>query len=99
MFRNTSLTDDSHVAFSYRLGDLDNTRRYLTPGRKIRYSNLELFDASNLDGDGEIVPSDSPRAHYNKGNAMFVSSMSTLKRSSPTIHLFVFSYLQFLFSA
>lgn len=39
----------------------------------MRYQHLELFDASNLDGEGEIVPSDSPRAHYNKGNAIFVS--------------------------
>lgn len=39
----------------------------------MRYDNLELFDASNLDGAGDIVPPDSPRAHYNKGNAMFVS--------------------------
>lgn len=72
MFRNTGLTDDTHVAFSRRLGELDNIARYMTAGRKLRYQHLELFDASNLDGEGEIVKPDSPRAHYNKGNALFV---------------------------
>ncbi|KAL1883954.1 hypothetical protein Daus18300_000062 [Diaporthe australafricana] len=83
VFRRTGLTDDSHVAFSKRLGDLDNIRRYLTAGRKLRYENLELFDAGNLDGEGDIVPPDSPRAHYNRGNALFhVDSSFNPRRAS-----------------
>ncbi|KAF3765518.1 taurine catabolism dioxygenase [Cryphonectria parasitica EP155] len=83
VFRNTNLTDDSHVAFSRRLGELDNIARYITPGRKLRYTQLELFDASNLDGDGAVVPSDSPRAHYNRGNALFhVDSSFNPRRAS-----------------
>ncbi|KAI3394564.1 hypothetical protein diail_2555, partial [Diaporthe ilicicola] len=83
VFRRTGLTDDEHVTFSRRLGELDNIRRYLTAGRKLRYESLELFDAGNLDADGEIVPSDSPRAHYNKGNALFhVDSSFNPRRSS-----------------
>lgn len=77
VFRATALIDDAHVALARRLlgPELDNVRRYLTAAgpRRLRYDNLELFDASNLDGAGDIVPPDSPRAHYNKGNAMFVS--------------------------
>lgn len=83
VFRRTGLTDDSHVAFSRRFGELDNIKRYLTPGRKLRYELLELFDAGNLDADGEIVPPDHPRAHYNKGNALFhVDSSFNPRRSS-----------------
>lgn len=76
VFRRTGLTDASHVSFSRRFGDLDNISRYITPGRKLRYSHLELFDASNLDGDGAVVPRDSPRAHYNRGNALFHTDSS-----------------------
>lgn len=83
VFRNTGLTDDSHVAFSRRFGELDNIKRYLTPGRKLRYEHLELFDASNLDADGEIVQPDHPRAQYNKGNALFhVDSSFNPRRAS-----------------
>ncbi len=71
MFRDTGLTDDSHVAFSYKLGDLDNIKRYLSPGRKMRYKHVELFDAGNLDGDNNIIDPDSPRAHSNRGNMLF----------------------------
>ncbi|KAJ0124715.1 lpha-ketoglutarate-dependentdichlorophenoxyacetate [Diaporthe amygdali] len=83
VFRRTGLDDDTHVAFSKKLGELDNIKRYLTAGRKLRYENLELFDAGNLDGEGEIVPPDSPRAHYNKGNALFhVDSSFNPRRAS-----------------
>lgn len=83
VFRRTGLTDDTHVAFSRRFGELDNIKRYLTPGRKLRYEHLELFDAGNLDADGEIVPADHPRAHYNKGNSLFhVDSSFNPRRAS-----------------
>ncbi|KAH8778506.1 hypothetical protein F5883DRAFT_215803 [Diaporthe sp. PMI_573] len=83
VFRRTGLTDDTHVAFSRKLGELDNIKRYLTPGRKLRYEHLELFDAGNLDAEGDIVPPDHPRAHYNKGNALFhVDSSFNPRRSS-----------------
>ncbi|KAL1879104.1 hypothetical protein VTK73DRAFT_7328 [Phialemonium thermophilum] len=71
VFRRTSLTDDSHVAFSKRLGELDNVKRYLQGGRKLRYQHLELFDAGNLDENNKIIDPDSPRAHANRGNGLF----------------------------
>ena len=37
----------------------------------MRCSRIELFDAGNLDDDGAVIPADSPRAHYNRGNAFF----------------------------
>ncbi|CAK7210392.1 hypothetical protein SCUCBS95973_000766 [Sporothrix curviconia] len=83
VFRDTGLDDDGHVVFSKRLGDLDNIERYLTPGRKLRYRHLELFDAGNLDNDGSILDPESPRAHQAKGNGIFhVDSSFNPRRAS-----------------
>ena len=76
VFRDTRLTDESHVAFSRRLGALDDIGRYLTPDRKLRYQHLELFDASNLDSEGAILSPTSQRAHANRGNGIFHADSS-----------------------
>lgn len=77
------MTDAQHVAFSARIGALDNVRRYLTNGRKLRYDHYELFDAGNVDEDGGPIAPDSPRAHYNRGNALFhVDSSFNPRRAS-----------------
>lgn len=55
----------------------------------MRYQHSELFDASNLDGEGEVVPSDSPRVHYNKGNAIFVRVSPILAICIPSVHFVV----------
>ncbi|EAT83517.2 hypothetical protein SNOG_09325 [Parastagonospora nodorum SN15] len=83
VFRNTGLSDAKHVEFSSRIGALDNVRRYLTGGRKLRYTHYELFDAGNVDEEGNAIDPDSPRAHYNKGNALFhVDSSFNPRRAS-----------------
>jgi alpha-ketoglutarate-dependent 2,4-dichlorophenoxyacetate dioxygenase len=83
LFRNTNLTDDQHVQFSTRIGELDNVKRYLTNGRKLRYTHYELFDAGNIDETGSAIDPESPRAHYNKGNSLFhVDSSFNPRRAS-----------------
>ncbi|OAA57943.1 Taurine catabolism dioxygenase TauD/TfdA [Niveomyces insectorum RCEF 264] len=83
VFRATGLDDDSHVAFSRRLGDLDDIGRYLTPGRKLRYRHIELFDAGNVDEHGRLLHPDSARAHQAKGNGLFhVDSSFNPRRAS-----------------
>ena len=83
VFRNTGLTDDAHVAFSRRLGALDDIRRYLSPQRRLRYEHVELFDAGNLDEHNRVVAADSPRAHANRGNTLFhVDSSFNPRRAS-----------------
>jgi alpha-ketoglutarate-dependent 2,4-dichlorophenoxyacetate dioxygenase len=83
VFRNTGMSDAQHVDFSARIGELDNVRRYLTGGRKLRYTHYELFDAGNVDEEGNPIDPDSPRAHYNKGNALFhVDSSFNPRRAS-----------------
>lgn len=66
MFRKTGLDDTRHVQFSRLLGDLDDIKPYMTAGRKLKFPYYELFDAGNLDNDGEILDPDSPRSHYGK---------------------------------
>jgi hypothetical protein len=38
----------------------------LDSDRKLRYEYYELFDAGNIDDNGNILEPDSPRAQYNK---------------------------------
>ncbi|KAK3110504.1 hypothetical protein LTR53_015147, partial [Teratosphaeriaceae sp. CCFEE 6253] len=83
VFRNPGLTDESHVAFSRRFGDLDDIRPYMTGGRKPRYAHYELFDAGNVLDDGSVLSPDAPRAHYGKGNGLFhVDSSFNPRRAS-----------------
>jgi len=66
-----------------RLGALDNVRRYLTAGRKLRYAHYELFDAGNVAEDGTVLDPEAPRSHYNKGNMLFhVDSSFNPRRAS-----------------
>ncbi|KAI1846388.1 hypothetical protein JX266_007593 [Neoarthrinium moseri] len=82
VFRSTGLSDEKHVEFSRRFGDLDNIARYLTGGRKPRYELLELFDAGNIE-NGAVVAKDSVRGHYNRGNALWhVDSSFNPRRAS-----------------
>ncbi|EXJ62758.1 alpha-ketoglutarate-dependent 2,4-dichlorophenoxyacetate dioxygenase [Cladophialophora yegresii CBS 114405] len=83
MFRSTGLSDEAHIAFSKRIGDLDTMRRYMVDGRKPRYGHYELFDAGNIDDQGGVLDPNSPRAHYGKGNALFhVDSSFNPRRAS-----------------
>jgi hypothetical protein len=66
VFRDTGLDDTRHVEFSKRFGDLDDIKPYLTNGRKAKFPYYELFDAGNLDDEGNPIALDSQRSHYNK---------------------------------
>lgn len=70
VFRNTGLSDDAHVAFSRRFGELDSTERYFSNGRKPRYEHYELFDAGNVTVEPLLLPSssDSPRSDSHSHN-------------------------------
>jgi alpha-ketoglutarate-dependent 2,4-dichlorophenoxyacetate dioxygenase len=73
----------THVEFSKRFGDLDDIRPYMTGGRKPRYEYYELFDAGNVDNEGNVLTMDSPRTHYGKGNGFFhVDSSFNPRRAS-----------------
>lgn len=66
MFRKTGLSDESHIAFARRFGELDDVKPYITAGRQHRLKHYELFDVSNVASDGSILDADGPRGQANK---------------------------------
>ncbi|KAJ5492163.1 Taurine catabolism dioxygenase TauD/TfdA [Penicillium expansum] len=66
VFRRTGLTDEGHIAFSKKFGELDDVKPYITAGRKHRLKHTELFDISNIGADGSILDPTSPRGEANK---------------------------------
>jgi alpha-ketoglutarate-dependent 2,4-dichlorophenoxyacetate dioxygenase len=73
VFRNTGLTDESHIAFSYLFGKLEFAPSLFGKGKRFNYP--ELFDAGNLDANGNILADDRRRL-YNKGNALWHTDSS-----------------------
>lgn len=68
MFRKTGLDDESHIRFSRNFGHLE--RAPARPGGKSRLAHRELFDASNLDVDGNIAR-DPGAVTYRKGDRLW----------------------------
>lgn len=66
VFRGTSLTDESHLAFARHFGELDDVKPYVKAGRPNRLKYDELFDVSNVEMDGTILDPGSPRGQANK---------------------------------
>jgi alpha-ketoglutarate-dependent 2,4-dichlorophenoxyacetate dioxygenase len=76
VIRDQVLTDDDQIRFTRAFGPLE-----LLPNLGInrqRPTRLppEMFDASNLDENGDIVTPDSVRAKFSKGNEFFHSDSS-----------------------
>jgi len=74
--RGSGATDEQHITFSRAFGPLE-----LPPDMKIKSGfkpriGYGLYDASNLDPDGNIVIKDSPRHKYSKGNELFHADSS-----------------------
>ena len=66
VFRSTGLTDEAHIEFSRKFGELDDVKPYIAAGRKNRLKYPELFDVSNVELDGTILDADSARGQANK---------------------------------
>ena len=67
VWRDTGLDDASHVAFSRIFGHVELAP---THGQEPRFSEPELFDATNIDREGNIV-TDEGRRLINKGNRLW----------------------------
>jgi len=85
VFRNTGLDDAGHVAFSRNFGFLE--RVPVREGMKTRLRFRELFDASNLNVEGEIT--DDPAAvSYRKGDRLWHTDSAFMeKRTSYSLLL------------
>ena len=78
VIRNSGLTDETHIAFSRALGELDFRTGFGLAKNRLRYN--ELFDASNLDEDGNVLANDHRRRLYNLGNQLWHTDSSFKSR-------------------
>lgn len=67
------MDDEQHLAFGRAFGPLELPGPRHDGPRRIAYG---LYDASNLDIDGEIIRTDSHRAKISKGNELFHADSS-----------------------
>ncbi len=84
VWRDTGLDDASHVAFSRLFGHVE-----LAPRHKgvMRFSEPELFDASNIDADGNIIDNELIRLN-SKGNRLWHTDSSYMEvRSAQSLLL------------
>jgi len=68
VFRRTGMNDDQHVQFSRNFGYLERVPR--RDGERSRLPHRELFDASNLNLEGEIT-GDPAAIQYRKGDRLW----------------------------
>ena len=78
VWRDTGLTDETHVAFSRVFGDLFSAPAMLA---KSRFTLPEMFDAGILDQQGEIVSDERTRLH-NRGDRLWHSDTSFMAQKS-----------------
>jgi alpha-ketoglutarate-dependent 2,4-dichlorophenoxyacetate dioxygenase len=85
VWRDTGLTDETHIEFSRIFGHIE-----LAPKPKefrTRHAHRELFDASNLDADGNIIDNEMVRLHK-KGDQLWHTDSAFMQvRSSHSLLL------------
>lgn len=84
VWRNTGLDDETHIAFSRIFGYVERSPR---SKMKTRFDYPELFDASNIDADGNILDNEMVRLN-NRGNRLWHTDSSFMsKRSAESLLL------------
>lgn len=71
VFRSTGLDDDTHVRYSKSFGALESIHGVNKPRRA---SSPHLYDAGNLDPEGNIIPKHSRAWWHSKGNGTTITS-------------------------
>lgn len=85
VYRNTGMNDDQHVEFSRNFGYLERVPR--REGVRFRLPHRELFDASNLNVEGEITQ-DPAAIQYRKGDRLWHTDSAFMeKRTSYSLLL------------
>ena len=72
-FRETGLDDDAHVRYSKNFGALETIHGVNKPRRA---SSPHLYDAGNLDAEGNIIPKGSRAWWHSKGNGLWHTDSS-----------------------
>jgi alpha-ketoglutarate-dependent 2,4-dichlorophenoxyacetate dioxygenase len=78
VWRDTGLDDESHVAFSRMFGELFSAPSMLA---KSRFALPEIFDAGNLDRQGEIVTDERTRL-FKRGDRLWHTDTSFMAQKS-----------------
>jgi alpha-ketoglutarate-dependent 2,4-dichlorophenoxyacetate dioxygenase len=85
VWRKTGMTDEQHVEFSRNFGYLERVPR--REGMKFRLPFPELFDASNLNVEGQITQ-DAAAIQYRKGDRLWHTDSAFMeKRTSYSLLL------------
>lgn len=85
VWRGTGMNDEQHVEFSRNFGYLERVPR--REGVRFRLPHRELFDASNLNVDGEVT-SDPAAIQYRKGDRLWHTDSAFMeKRTSYSLLL------------
>src|SRR5277367_6647386 len=67
VFKKTDLDDERHIQWAKNFGELDSILQFVKPGAKTRLAPYyDLWDAGNLDVNGNIIPRSSHQYEYNK---------------------------------
>jgi alpha-ketoglutarate-dependent 2,4-dichlorophenoxyacetate dioxygenase len=85
VWRGTGMNDEQHVQFSRNFGYLERVPQ--REGMRMRLAHRELFDASNLNVDGEITQ-DEAAIQYRKGDRLWHTDSAFMeKRTSYSLLL------------
>lgn len=71
VIRGARITDEQHIRFGHAFGELETPPARATPAGMKRRLRPELYDASNLDENGQIIPFDSERRRLDGGALRF----------------------------
>ena len=83
VLRGKHISDEQHIAFSRRFGELETSPHFgVGKGGKVRMAHAELFDVSNLDENGEILPEDDRRRLFRLANEMWHTDSSFVPRGA-----------------
>jgi alpha-ketoglutarate-dependent 2,4-dichlorophenoxyacetate dioxygenase len=77
VYRNTGLNDETHIAFSRIFGYLERAP-VPAAGRRTRHQHREIFDAGNLDADGNIIQDEMIMLHK-KGDQLWHTDSSFME--------------------
>ena len=77
VLRGLRPSDEGHMRFARSFGPLELPPKMSDRPSTLKYRiSPELYDISNLDADGTIIPPDDPRTKFNLGNERFHTDSS-----------------------
>jgi alpha-ketoglutarate-dependent 2,4-dichlorophenoxyacetate dioxygenase len=79
VYRGQHITDEQHIAFSRLFGPLELRPTVGKSQKHLRFNHPELFDAGNIDNQGNILPADDRQRAYSRGNKLWHTDSSHSK--------------------